>query len=570
MSFFPFGNPFSGVLSGRLLPPVVAGLTLTLGGCRPNRPAAVPNAPKPPEAVKSTAGWFRDVTAEAGITYRWPELNRSPLTNVETFGAGCAFLDADSDGWLDVLLVGSPACALYLNRGDGTFRDATAESGLAQVRGNWSGCAVGDINGDARPDLLLTGLNSLKLLEAESGPRFQDVTDRAGIKPGGWASSAGFMDLDGDEDLDLVVGQYLELDPYAPRYCELRPGVFSSCTPERYAPQFPRLFRNNGNATFTDVTGDTGLHRSGGKNLALGFTDFDRDGRMDFFFANDGTPGDLFRNLGRLRFENVGLVKGVAMGVSGGPQAGMGVDWGDYDRDGRQDLAVTAFSDEAYSIYRQREADFEQISTQVGIGQPTYQPLGFGVKWLDLDNDGWLDLAFSNGHIHDNVHRIDNRLTFRQPLQLFANREGRKFEEVSVQAGSDATRPIVGRGLATGDYDRDGRIDLLAVDFGGAPLLLRNEKPAGNWLEIELRQPGPNPFAYGARVTVEMPQGGLVREVSPASSFLSSSSPGVHLGLGKGRTVRGKIEWPDGASESFRTDEVNRFLRVARRRKVSG
>ncbi len=559
------GNPSTRPRSQRLLSPVIAGLVLVLGGCRPERPAISPNGPANPAPAKSTSAWLRDVTAEAGITYRWPELKRSPLSNVETFGAGCAFLDADSDGWLDVLLVGSPACGLYLNRRDGTFRDATAESGLAQIKGNWSGCAVGDINGDARPDLLLTGLNTLKLLRAEAGGRFRDVTLQAGIKPGGWASSAGLMDLDGDEDLDLVVGQYLELDPYAPRYCELRPGVFSSCTPERYAPQFPRLFRNDGDATFTEVTTDTGLHRSGGKNLALGFTDFDRDGRMDLYFANDGTPGDLFRNLGGLRFENVALAQGVAMGVSGGTHAGMGVDWGDYDRDGRLDLAVTAFSDEAYAVYRQREGDFEQVSTQVGIGDPTYLPLGFGVKWLDLDNDGWLDVAFTNGHIHDNVHLIDNRLTFRQPLQLFANREGRKFAEVTAQAGSAASRPIVGRGLATGDYDRDGRVDLLAVDYGGAPLLLRNEQPAGNWLEIELRQPGPNPFAYGARVTVETPQGPLVREVSPASSYLSSSSPVLHFGLGSAAsTNRIVVQWPDGSRRILTGVTAGEYLQVER------
>lgn len=505
------------------------------------------------------------MAAEAGLSYRWPQPARFPLTNVETFGSGCAFVDADLDGWLDVLLVGSPTCGLYLNRQDGTFADATASSGLAEVKGPWSGCAVGDYDGDGTSDLLLTGLNVIRLLRGVPGARFLDVTAAAGLRPTGWASSAGFMDLDGDGDQDLLIGNYLELDALAPRYCEIVPGVLSSCTPDRFAPQFPRLFRNEGKGAFRDVTTESGLHQSGGKNLALGFTDFDRDGRVDVYFANDGVVADLFHNRGKLQFDNVAVAQGVALGMMGTPQAGMGVDWGDYDRDGRLDLAVTAFSEEPYSIYHHGEGVFEAVSGRVGISEPTRLPLGFGVKWLDFDNDGWLDIAFANGHIHDNVDRIDPRLTFRQSTQLFRSRKGKLFEEVTRQAGGQFSRPIVGRGLATGDYDRDGKVDLLVVDALDRPLLLRNEHAKGNWLEVQLVGKAPNSLAYGARVTLSSPAGPLVREVSPASSYLSSSSPWLHFGLGElAKVEKLVVTWPGGQQETVRCGAINTRVRVLR------
>ncbi len=374
------------------------------------------------------------------------------------------------------------------------------------------------------------------------------------------------MDLDADGDLDLLVGNYVVFDAQAPRYCEMKPGVTSGCPPHTYRPQHPRLYRNDGNGSFTDVTSRSGMDQAGGKVLALGFTDYDRDGRQDFYLANDGVPGDFFQNQGGMRFRNVAVARGVALGVFGQAQAGMGVDWGDYDRDGRQDLVVTAFSDEPYSVYRDQGAYFENVSARIGIAEPTTKPLGFGTKWLDFDNDGWLDLIFANGHVYDNVADFDAASAYRQSMQLFRNREGRRFEDVSAVAGPDLGKPIVGRGLATADYDRDGRLDLLVVDREGTPLLLRNTREAtGNWLTVDLRDQGSNRFAYGARVVITTSSGSHVREVSPASSFLSSSAAELHFGLGDVREVATfQVVWPDGEKQEISCGAVNRRVVVRR------
>lgn len=527
-----------------------------------------PPLPAVKPAVASPA-WFQEVAASAGLTARWaPEGNR-PLTNLQSFGNGCAFFDADDDGWQDILLVSEPSPHLYLNLRNGMFRDHTREAGLHRVRGPWKGCAVGDYDADGRMDILLTGFNEICLLGGRPGPEYADVTRTSGLRPSGWGSSAGFMDLDSDGDLDLLVGNYVVLDAQAPRYCEMKPGVTSGCPPHTYRPQYPRLYRNDGKGSFTDVTRSSGVGEAGGKVLALGFTDYDRDGLQDFYLANDGVPGDFFQNLGGMRFRNVAVSRGVALGVFGQAQAGMGVDWGDYDRDGRQDLVVTAFSDEPYSVYRDQGSYFENVSARLGIAEPTTKPLGFGTKWLDFNNDGWLDLIFANGHVYDNVADFDAASAYRQPVQLFRNRMGKHFEDVGTSAGPDLAKPIVGRGLAVADYDRDGRLDLLVVDREGTPLLLRNTmNTAGNWLTLDLRNEGPNRFAYGARVVLPTPSGPLLREVSPASSFLSSSAAELHFGLGELREVEGlQVVWPDGKMEEIACGAVNRRVVVHRGKK---
>jgi hypothetical protein len=539
---------------------IVILLIALCSGCnRTVRPASVPGSvPATPYPR------YRNVAPEAGIRFRWGNAGRSPLSNLETFGCGCAFLDANQDGWLDILLVGEPTCALFLNRGDGSFEDASERSGLSRVRGPWKGCAVGDVDGDGYLDLLLTGYNALKLLRGAPGPRFQDVTQASGLRPRGWGSSAGFMDLDGDGRLDLVVGNYVVTGPGIDWYCEIVPGVRSGCPPHHYSPQFARLWRNNGDGTFADVSAAAGMKDTHGKVLALGFADYDSDGRPDFYLANDGTPGDLMHNLGSRngapRFENVGVAQGVALGVYNQAQAAMGVDWADYDGDGRLDLVTTAFSDEPYSLYHNLGSFFENVSTRVGIAGPTAKPLGFGAKFVDVDNDGWPDLVFANGHVYDNVRQIDARSTYRQPMQLFRNHQGQSFEDASARAGADFAFPIVGRGLATGDYDQDGRVDLLVVDYEGEPRLLRDEAPhSGHWLELELAARGPNRFAYGARVTLRAGGRVWVQEVTPASSYLSSSSPWLHFGLGAlTRVDEIRVRWPDGRVDIVGCDSVNR------------
>jgi hypothetical protein len=369
------------------------------------------------------------------------------------------------------------------------------------------------------------------------------------------------MDLDGDGDLDLVVGSYVEFGPNARRYCELVRGVRSGCPPHEYEPQFARYYENSGAGRFIDRSRRAGMETTHGKALAVGFVDFNGDGRMDFYLANDGTPGDLMENQGGGRFRNVGLESGAAFGAMGQAQAGMGVDWSDFDGDGAMDFAVTAFSGEPYSLYRGVGMLFEHAGDRMGLAAPTRTRLGFGVKFTDVDCDGWPDLVFVNGHVYDNAHLVSPELSYRQPTMLLRNEEGRRFRLLGSEAGEGLARPIVGRGLAAGDYDNDGREDLLIVDYEGTPLLLRNVGPrVHHWLIVDVRSRG-RP-AYGARVEVRAGPRRWKRWVSPASAYLSSSDPRLHFGVGAATQVDVSVRWPGGFRRELRDAAVDRILRV--------
>lgn len=545
----------------RAAPSLAAVTALLTGGCQP--PPGSGTLPSPAVAAPGAA-LYRDVAREAGLDFHWGNNGKSPLTNLETFGCGCAFLDADGDGGMDVLLVGEPTAALFRNQRDGTFRNITSGSGLDRLRGAWKGCAAGDIDGDGHIDLLLTGYNCLALLRGRGDGRWTDVTAEAGLRPQGWASSAGFMDLDGDGWLDLVVGSYVVFNEHTRRYCEMRPGVRSGCPPQEYQPQFARVYRNDGRGGFQDISAAAGMKTTHGKALVVTFCDFNDDGRPDFYLANDGTPGDLMQNLGGGRFRNIGLEAGAAFGMLGQAQAGMGTDWADYDRDGRFDFAVSAFSGEPYSLYHNTGLLFEHTGSSTGISEPTRAALGFGVKFTDADNDGWKDLVFVNGHVYDNVAQVEPGSTYRQPSMLFLNRGGTRFELAAAAAGPDFARPILGRGLAAGDYNNDGREDLLIVDYEGQVLLLKNESPAAHhWLTLDLRGGGKNRLAYGARAEVRAGGVRWIGQVSPASAYLSSSDPRVHFGLGDTAQVEAvRITWPDGSHEEVRQPPIDRIVRI--------
>jgi len=302
-----------------------------------------------------------------------------------------------------------------------------------------------------------------------------------------------------------------------------------------------------------------------GKALVLAFADVNNDGRMDFYIGNDGTPAELMGNLGGMRFLNAGEGSGLAYGALAHPVAAMGADWADYDRDGRLDLAVTGFSDESYSLFHAvGRGVFQLTSDAVGISGPTYKPLGFGTNWLDMDNDGWPDLLFVNGHVYDNVHSIDPLSTFRQPPMLFHNLRGKQFIDLVPQMGGEVAAPIVGRGSAVGDFDNDGRIDFLMVDYEGAPCLFHNvSQTANHWITLDLRGTGANRFAYGAQVTARSGRELWVGQVSPACSYLSSSDPRVHFGLGQTAEIETlTVRWPDGRRQTFRHLQADRILRL--------
>jgi enediyne biosynthesis protein E4 len=506
---------------------------------------------------------FESVAAASGIKYRWPKKPR-PLTILATIGCGCAFFDYDNDGRQDILLVGEPDPLLYRNQGNGRFEDVTRATGLRPVRGAWKGCAVGDYDGDGFQDVLLTGYHCLALLKNERGRRWSDQTASAGFdrrNRGRWGSSAGFMDLDADGNLDLVLLNYAVFGPDDKQHCESKNGLLGPCPPWQYQPEFPELWQNLGQGRFKEVTMAAGVKDTTGTALAVAFAD--DDGRMDFYIGNDTTPADLMVNRGRMRFRNDSVPSGVAYGPRGRPIAAMCADWDDYDRDGRLDLVVTAFAGEAYCLLRnQGGGRFQHAAEATGLAAPTLKPLGFGGKWLDFDNDRWPDLAFANGHVEENAVQLDPQYLFREPLMLFHNQQGRTFQDLVPVLGGELAAPILGRGSATGDYDNDGRVDLLVVDHEGEPLLLHNLSQTPNhWLKLDLRSSDPNRFAYGARVTARAGEKVWVGQVSPASSYQSSSDPRIHFGLGGLAVLETlTIRWPSGRTETMRDVRADQIL----------
>lgn len=526
-------------------------------GCRQHVPTpAAPPAPASPG--------YRDRAAEAGLRFSWKRNLRRAWTNQDSFGAGCAFLDYDQDGFMDVLLVGQPKCALFRNDGRGAFTDVSDRLGLAGGA-EWHGVAVGDYDNDGYPDVYLAGYHAAALLHNERGQRFTDRTGDAGLREREWGSCCAFFDADGDGRLDLVVGHYVKNGPPFPTYCAARGGAKTGCRPAVYPAQFPRLYRNRGDGAFQDVTAASGLKTARGKALALQFADYDNDGKTDFYIANDGTLADMFHNLGGGRFENVSVQVGTSAGMAGEAQAGMGVDFADYDNNGWLDLVVSNWRGETFSLYRNDGFSFEIVSRQAGLAT-TSAFLGFGLKFLDYDNDGWSDLVFTNGHVYDNVENTDEGGSFRQQLLLFHNERG-QFARVE-DPGPGFANPIVGRGLAVGDVENTGSPQILAVDYDGAPLLLRAERHAAgkHWLGLQLTGGGRcNRDGYGARVTVSTPEGERFQDCSPYGSYLSCSDPRLLFGLASHPgPVSVTVRWPDGEITRKTVREVDRYVRVSR------
>jgi hypothetical protein len=505
------------------------------------------------------------VAPAAGIDFELGHGGRLPLTILETSGGGAAFLDFDSDGLLDALLVGPRRVGLYRNRGDGSgrFEDVSARSGF-DARPYWMGCATGDFDGDGWVDVLLTGYDRTALYRNVRG-RFEDVTAAAGIDGSGWSLSAAFADYDRDGRLDVYVARYLVFDDKTPRFCRVGK-IQDACGPEVYEPQFGVLYRNAGGGRFQDVTRSAGLTPAHGKSWAALFSDFDDNGYPDLYVANDMTPCDFYVNEGG-RFRASGSHTGVAYDASGHLQGAMGCDSGDYNNDGRFDLLVTVYFAQPTSLYRNDGRGlFTEVGTPAGIGAPTMRYVGFGTGFLDVDNDGWQDVFLTNGHVRANVRNHDAGQDYRQPLQLFRN-DGGQFTEVTSTAGAPFGTPIVGRGAAFGDIDNDGRIDMLVCDLEGKSQLLRNVTGDNHWLRVRLREPGGNTQGLGARLTIEHGGRSQVREVRTCGSVMSAHEPVAHFGLGKhDRVERLTVRWPDGQEtvrEGIRANQVLELTRGA-------
>ena len=506
---------------------------------------------------------FREVAREAGLNFSWTAPGKRPLNILQTIGNGCAFLDYDGDGNLDILLVG-PKPSLFRGGGRGKFTDVSSAV-LGNLSGYFLGVAVGDYDGDGRPDIYLSGYREARLLHNDGGTHFTDVTAASGLKAQPWGTACGFADLDGDGDLDLFVANYADFDSRTePQLCTFKTQkygeVLSSCGPNRYLGLRGTLWRNEG-GRFTDGTRAAGISEQNGRGLGVAFADLRGDGRQSFAVANDEAPGDLFVGRGDGTFESAGQSAGVATDSEGKVHGGMGVDWGDYDNDGKLDLFVSTFRNEVKNLYH-NDGDglFTDRSYAAGIGQPTLPYVAFGCKFLDADNDGWLDLIVANGHVQDNIEKIEDT-TYRQKTVFLHNERGR-FSDAGKSSGVDALPPLVGRGLAIGDYDNDGRVDVLVVDSEGAPLLLHNETRVApqSWVGFACKSAKGGDL-YGTRVTLTLAGGETrLRQCTAAGSYLSSSDARVHFGLGGSRIESVLVRWPDGKTDTWKDVPAGRYL----------
>ena len=509
----------------------------------------------------------------------WVHVNgRSPMAHLpETVGAGCAFFDYDNDGWMDIYLVNSGPCdfyqpakpmrnALYHNNRDGTFTDVTQR---AAVPGDayGMGVAVGDYDGDGFPDLYVTQYPHSILYHNNGDGTFTDVTAKAGVAAPGWATSAVWFDYDNDGRLDLFVCRFVDYSKTKLKFCgDNLTGERFYCIPSIYDPMPCWLFHNNGDGTFTHVSKQSGISQSPAKAWGVVAADLNNDGWMDLYVTNDTVPNFLFANRGKGRFEEIGLLAGVGVNVFGKPRSGMGVDAADYDQDGWVDLFEANVDHEMFSLYHNDKHEvFSDLALPTGIGAATRLMSGWGLKFFDYDNDGDLDLLLCNGHPDDAVEKRVEGVRFLEPMLLFHN-TGKGFENVSPESGTIFSKPLSGRGLALGDFDNDGSVDVLISQNNAAPILLKNNLGRQNhWLGIRLVGTKANIDAIGAKVTYQ--SGDLKRHqfTVGGGSYLSAHDPRIVLGLGRRTKVDWlEIQWPQPSGKTERVAElpIDRYITI--------
>ncbi len=522
------------------------------------------------------SGLFEEIpSSRSGI--RWVHDNAKSAERYlpETLGPGVAFVDYDNDGWPDIFLVNSGRCdfyrpavnsrnALYHNNRDGTFTDVTAKSGVAGGDAFGMGVAAGDYNNDGYPDLFVTAYGRPTLYRNNGNGTFTDVTEKAGLSAPGWTTSAAWFDYNGDGLLDLIVCGFVDYTRESQGLCtESRGGKPGYCIPRMFNPTSCKLYRNLGDGTFRDVSVETGLSGRASKALGVVATDVNNDGRMDLFIANDTLENFLLLNRGERGWEDAGIPALVGLGADGNARSGMGVDAADIDGDGWQDLFVSNIDKEMFTLYRNTGFGiFDDLSFASEIGTSTYYMSGWGARLFDLDNDGAPELMVANGHPDDLVAERASRVRYREPLLLFQRRD-KQWRNISAQGGPAFERDYAARGLATGDFDNNGRLDALVGINGGSPLLLKNNAGKSNhWVGARLRGVKANRDAVGAHLTWRA--GGVSRSrlKTGGGSYLSAHDPREVLGLGTAARLDWvEVRWPapSGRRERFHGLATGRY-----------
>ncbi len=513
--------------------------------------------------------YFRDVTAEMGLDFHHVNGFSAERRLVETMGSGGALFDFDNDGDLDIYLVQGNALStspepppknrLYRND-DGSFTDVTESANVGDT-GYGLGAVAADYDGDGHRDLYITNLGRNVLYRNNGDGTFTDVTTQAKVGCPLLSASAAFADIDRDGDLDLYVCNYVEYTLEKDIPCYYKNILRIYCGPNEYQGIADVLYQNNADGTFTDITEAAGVHQSTTRGLGVVFTDVNNDGWIDIYVANDMNPNTLFINQGDGTFREEGVLRGTAYNGDGLANGSMGIDAGDYDNDGDIDLWVTNFSLEANCLM-QNDGDgyFEDMTFDTGLADPSFYVLGFGTRFIDFDNDGWLDLLVGNGHIWDNVKLIDAKLSYAQPLQLFRNHGG-IFSEITTKAGLNDTEYVV-RGMLFGDIDTDGDVDVVICQSNRPAVILSNEIGNQNaWVTVHLVGTGPNTDAIGAQVKLQTNGMTLLREVICGASYLSGNDLRLSFGLGHTPQVEVLyIRWPNGTHQRIAADSIGKGL----------
>src|ERR1700689_2983392 len=534
--------------------------------------------PKPEPTSPAIPVKYVDVLKQSGITFVQDSTQTDEKYYLETMGTGVGWIDYDQDGLLDLFFVQSAATdiykpakplrsALYHNNGDGTFTDVTEKAGIGGEGHYGQGVAVGDFDNDGWPDLYVTGYGRAILYHNNHDGTFTDVTAKAGVADeGNWSTSAGWFDYDKDGWLDLLVTNYIAWTPQNNLWCgERRPGYRSYCNPGNYKGQKTKLYHNNHDGTFTDVSDSSGVGKPESKGMGVVLADFNNDGWTDIAIANDTWPNFLFLNKHDGTFQDVSLVSGIAASEDGRYEAGMGIDAADVDGDGWQDIYVTHLDFELNRLYRNNhEETFDDYPFKSGIGNKAILLSGVSMKFLDYDNDGWPDILQLNSAMLDNVNLYHGEVSYKEPLRMFRNLGKGQFEKVSDSLGPDFVRPIPGRGLATADFDNGGDLDIAVNNRGEYPELLRNDGGnANHWLEILLIGTKSNRDGVGASLKLTSQGVTHVEQAKGGMSYMSANDPRILFGLGKRNKIDLlEITWPSGQIDRLTNVPIDRIIAV--------